>query len=282
MTTLGLDIGGTKVLAALVHGGRVRESLRIGTDIRQGPDALIGAVEHLVAPWAGRYRTVGAAVTGLVRDGRWRALNAATLDLPADYPLAAALEARLRVPARCLNDAQAAAWGEHLAGGGPDMAFLTISTGVGGGVVRGGRLMEGLAGHFGQFVDEAGVRLEDMAAGRWLAAEAASAGEPGGAEAVFARAAEPWADRLIALSAARVAALCRNVQLAVDPARIVIGGGIGLAPGYLARVEAALEAAEPVVRPRLAPAALGAEAGVIGAAALAETMTQPDHRETAT
>ena len=64
-----------------------------------------------------------------------------------------------------------------------------------------------------------------------------------------------WATDIIDRSAASVARLCRNVQLTLDPARIVIGGGVGLAEGYVARIEAALGAVEPDLRPRLAPAA---------------------------
>ena len=283
MTVLAIDIGGTKVLAALVEDGSVRAERRIATDITRGPAALIEAVVDLAAPWAGRYGAVGASVTGLVRDGRWRALNTATLDLPDSFPLAEALAKRLGAPAHCVNDAQAAAWGEYVAGAGQgvDMAFLTVSTGVGGGLVLGGRLRQGLAGSFGQFVDEDGVRVEDRAAGRWLAAEAAALGRPADAAAVFAAAGEPWAERLLAASAARVAALCRNVQLAVDPERIVIGGGIGLAPGYLDRLRLALADLDPAVAPRLAPAGLGAHAGVIGAAALAEHLQSLAQRETA-
>ncbi|MBP7003191.1 ROK family protein [Amaricoccus sp.] len=282
MTVLAIDIGGTKTLVALVREGMAIEERRMATDIADGPDALLDAAAALAAPWAGRYRAVGAAVTGLVRHGTWRALNAATLDLPAGFPLADALADRFGVPARCVNDAQAAAWGEHVAGAGrhaADMAFLTVSTGIGGGLVLGGRLLEGLAGHFGQFVDETGTRAEDRAAGRWIAAEAEAQGRRGDAAAVFARAGEDWAARLIATSAARVAALCRNVQLAVDPERIVVGGGIGLAPGYLDRVRRALEAADPDIRPRIAPASLGPRAGLIGAAALAVAMMETELKE---
>ena len=279
MTVLALDIGGTKLLAALVTDGRVVEEARVPTDISEGPDRLLDAAAALAAPWRGRYRAVGAAVTGLVRDGRWRTLNAATLDLRDWVPLADGLAARLGTPVRCANDAHAAAWGEYLrgAGAGHDMVFLTVSTGIGGGIVLRGRLLEGLAGSFGQLVDETGVRIEDRAAGRWMAAEAAAAGHPTDAAGVFAAAGAPWADRILDAAAARIAALCRNVQLAVDPERIVIGGSIGLAPGFLDRVAAALDGLDPEISPRLVPAALGARAGVIGAAALAatpSTMTQ--------
>ena len=286
MTVLAIDIGGTKTLAALVEAGAVRAERRIATDIADGPAALVEAVGHLVAPWAGGYHAVGASVTGLVQAGRWRALNTATLDLRETFPLAEALAARLGAPAHCLNDAQAAAWGEFVAGAGRgvDMAFLTVSTGIGGGLVLDGRLRGGLAGSFGQFVDADAVRLEDRAAGRWLAAEAAALGQPADARAVFAAAGAPWAERLLDASAGRVAALCRNIQLAVEPQRIVIGGGIGLAPGYLDRLRAALAGLDPALAPRLVPAALGALAGVVGASAIAESLqteTSEAHRETA-
>lgn len=282
MTVLALDIGGTKLLAALLRGGEVVEERRIPTDIRGGPESLLDAAAALVAPWRGRYRAVGAAVTGVVRDGRWSALNPATLDLPESFPLAEGLTRRLGVAARCVNDAHAAAWGEFRAGAGAgrDMVFLTISTGIGGGIVLGGRLLEGLAGEFGQLVDDDGARIEDRVAGRWMAEEAKAAGHDTDAAGVFAAAAEPWAERIIAVAAARVARLCRNVQFSVDPEVIVIGGGIGLAPGFLERVRSALGGVDPAVAPRPVPAALGARAGVIGAAALAgETINH--NRETA-
>jgi len=274
MTALAIDIGGTKVLLALVRDGKILASRRMATDITGGPGALIDAITDAASAWPNAFDAIGAAVTGVVLDGRWRALNRSTLDLDGSHPLADALADRFGKPARCVNDAQAAAWGEHVAGAGArrDMAFLTISTGIGGGIVRDSRLLEGLAGSFGQFVDEAGTRLEDRAAGRWIAREAAAHGRPGDAEAVFAATDEPWAEALIAASAARVAALCRNVQLAVDPEIIVIGGGIGLASGYLDRVRFALAGIDEALRPRILPAALGADAGIIGVAALAEEL----------
>jgi len=283
MTALAIDIGGTKVLLALVRDGEILTSHRMATDITAGPGALIDAIADVAGAWPGAFDAVGAAVTGVILDGRWRALNRSTLDLRGSYPLADALTARFGKPARCVNDAQAAAWGEHVAGAGArrDMAFLTVSTGIGGGIVRDGRLLEGLAGSFGQFVDETGIRLEDRAAGRWVAREAASRGRPGDAEAVFAAANEPWAEALVAASAARVAVLCGNVQLAVDPEVIVIGGGIGLASGYIDRVRSALLDVDEALRPRIVPAALGADAGIIGVAALAEELGL-NNRETET
>ena len=173
------------------------------------------------------------------------------------------------------NDAQAAAYGEFTqgAGQGADMVFLTVSTGIGGGIVTNGALVQGatgLAGHYGQTRGRDGVRFEDEVSGRAIERKARALGYELSVPEVFAAARDgaPWAEELIDGSARGVAALCADIQLTLDPARIVIGGGVGLAPGYLDRVTAHLAALRTDLRPALCPAALGANAGVLGIAAL--------------
>lgn len=280
MSILAVDIGGTKIMCALVEGGRVIETRRAATARSGGPEDWLAEAAALCDGWTGQ-AALGIAVTGRVdAEGRWSPLNRATLDIPEETPLVARAEALFGCPARAVNDAQAAAWAEHLhgAGQGRDMVFLTVSTGIGGGIVCGGRLLGGrggLAGHFGQ-TRAGGSRLEDRAAGRWLSAEAQARGVEGGAEAVFAAAAagEPWAEALREACLDEVARLCSDIQLMLDPEVIVIGGGIGLSEGFLAGLEARQAALSPVLRPDLRAAELGAEAGVIGAAALAEELVR--------
>jgi predicted NBD/HSP70 family sugar kinase len=208
----------------------------------------------------------------------WQALNPATLNLPAPFPLQARLASLLGVPVAVANDAQAAAWGEHVqgAGAGADIVFLTVSTGIGGGVVTGGRLLQGrggLAGHFGQLLppDGAPTLLEDSASGTWIARRAAAIGLAPDARAVFAavEAGDARAAEILSTSAARVGRLCENLQLSFDPDRIVIGGGVGLGPGYLDRVARSLAHLDDLRRPQLVPAQLGRDAGIIGMADLA-------------
>lgn len=281
---LAVDLGGSKILAALVAGGKVLDRAEVATDRAGGAEGWLAQIADLARPWAGRFDRAGLTVTGLVREALWRALNPGTLDIPAGFPLAARAGAVLGVPVALANDAQAAAWGEycHGAGAGCDMVFLTISTGIGGGVVANGRLLGGrggLAGSFGQLLplpegDE--TRLEDLASGRWIAAEGARLGLGSDARAVFAAAAagEAAAEGVIRTSAARVARLCLDIQRMFDPARIVIGGGVGLAPGYLDRVTGALAHLDPLMRPMLVPATLGRDAGVMGIAELATGPTE--------
>jgi N-acetylmannosamine-6-phosphate 2-epimerase/N-acetylmannosamine kinase len=283
--TLALDIGGTKTLLALVEEGAVVEELRIPTERAGDPAAWFDAIAEAARPWRGGFARVAAAVSGVVVDGQWSALNPATLPIGSSAPLARALEARLGAPAFCVNDAQAAAWGEHRFGAGErrDCVFVTISTGIGGGVVIDGKLLigrGGLAGSVG--LTRAGRSLgapfvDDVASGRWMAEAARGVGREADAPAVFAAAAagERWAEEILAASADAVANLLVTLQLLFDPPLMVIGGGVGLAPGYAEALRARFATQPTRLRPDLRLAALGARAGVVGAADLAVNTPRP-------
>lgn len=275
---LAVDLGGSKILVALVQGRVVLDRVEIATARDIGPEGWLTAIADIARRWQGNYDRAGMTVTGLVANGLWRALNPATLNLPRDFPLQARMEQLLGVPVAVANDGQAAAWGEYLhgAGAGGDIVFLTVSTGIGGGVVAGGQLLRGrggLAGHLGLLVpfDGAATLLEDGASGNWIAQQGARAGLAPDARAIFAAAdkAEVAAGDIIEASAARVGRLCQNLQLAFDPDRIVIGGGVGLAPGYLGRVTRSLTHLDDMRRPTLVAARLGRDAGIVGIAELA-------------
>ena len=279
-TTLALDIGGTKMLAALVQGSVVVETFGMPTPRDGSPGEWLAALFRGIEHWKGRYDRAGIAVTGIVDGGLWSALNRKTLDIPDRFPLTETVSTLASCPAIAANDAQAAAWGEYRfgAGAGEDMVFLTISTGIGGGIVLGRRLLQGISGHFGLFrvqdFEHAAApdsAMEDHVSGNWISLAAASHQPGATARDVFeaARDGKQWAEDIVALSARRAALLCRNVQLALDPPRIVIGGGIGLAHGYLERIEAALSDVPHRLRPNLAAAKLGDKAGVVGIADLA-------------
>lgn len=277
MGVLAFDIGGTKTLAALLDGSKVVESLRIPTSRDTSPDSWLDNLARSTAGWKARYRDIGFALSGHVSEGAWSTLNAKTLPIPAEFPLAARVRDTFGLEPLLINDAQAAAYGEfkHGAGQGEDMVFLTVSTGLGGGIISNGKLTlgrTGLAGHFGQTRGEADERLEDRVSGRWMMAEAKASGHDVTAKSVFeaASAGERWADEIIGKSAQRVAALCADITMMIDPARIVVGGSIGMAPGYLERVSKRLDEMPGPGGAPLARAELGDFAGIIGVAALIE------------
>ena len=272
---LGIELGGTKLAAALVDGPVVLERRETPTDRTGGAAAWIEAVARLVEGWKD-CRAAGIAVTGLVQDGLWRAVNPATLPVPDDFPLTTTLADRLGLPVIARNDAQAAAWGEYRfgAGRGGITVFVTVSTGIGGGLVVGGRLVEGrtgLAGHLGITPIETPdgvVMLEDVASGAALVRMAEGRGSAAAVTAAALRG-EPWATALLDRTIAPLALALRRLHLELDPDSIVIGGGLGLAPGYLDRLESQLAPLSALMRPRISAAALGADAGLIGIADLA-------------
>jgi predicted NBD/HSP70 family sugar kinase len=277
---LAIDIGGTKMLAALVEGPAVVEGRTIPTPREDGADAWCDALARLVADWRGRFGRVGLALTGGVAGGRWFALNPDTLPVPAGFPVVEAMSRRFGLPVHACNDAQAAAWGEYRHGAGRerDIVFLTVSTGLGGGIVSGGRLLtgrSGLGGHVGQTrlaSPDGSLRLEDMLAGRAIARAASAAGHHGEAANVIAAALareEDWALRIVGPSVDLLARAIADLQLLLDPDLVVLGGGLGLNEAYRERVARALEHLPDALRPTLVRADLGVHAGAIGVADLA-------------
>lgn len=276
--TAAIDLGGTRLRAALVDGARVLARAETATPRDQGAAAWLDAMAALVRPWAGTAGALGVALTGIVPGGRWSALNPEVLPVPDGLPIETLLAARTGLATRALNDAQAAAWGEHRHGAGrgaTDMLFVTVSTGVGGGLIQAGRLMVGQTGKAGSIghvvVDPRGPvggsgragNLEAVASGTAVAAAAGVS-----AEAAVARAAagDPAMAAILDRSAAALAQALGDAVALCDVPLVVIGGGLGLATGYLARVERHVAALPMVFRPRLASAALGGDAGLIGAA----------------
>lgn len=148
MTTLAIDIGGTKLAAALIGAdGQIRDRRELPTPASQTPEALRDALSALVSPLQAHAQRVAIASTGIIRDGSLLALNPHNLGGLLHFPLVKTLEQLTNLPTIAINDAQAAAWAEYqaLEGDVTEMVFITVSTGVGGGVVSGGKLLTGLA-----------------------------------------------------------------------------------------------------------------------------------------
>lgn len=155
MTTLAIDIGGTKLAAALIDKNlRISQRRELPTPASKTPDALREALKALVEPLRAEARQVAIASTGIIQEGMLLALNPHNLGGLLHFPLVQTLETIAGLPTLAVNDAQAAAWAEYhaLPDDIRDMVFITVSTGVGGGVVCDGKLLTGkggLAGHLG-------------------------------------------------------------------------------------------------------------------------------------
>lgn len=271
--TVGVDVGGTKLVASAVDAeGRTLELERWPVPVREYEDVL-GAISELVTrirasvdpcPVVG----VGVAAAAFLDADRGRVRAATYLVDWRDRPFAADLAERLQLPVVVENDADAAAWGEYRYGAGRgarSLVLATVGTGIGGGILVDGRLVTGgfgLGGEIGHLpVVPDGVRcgcgargcVEQYASGTAIAAavRAAVRADPATAPRLLARAGGDPAridGRLITTLAregdepalraldeggAWLGRALAQVASVIDPSVIVVGGGLAEAAGEL-------------------------------------------------
>jgi glucokinase len=307
--SIGLDVGGTKVLGVAVDPaapGVVVAEERVPTP--DGGEGLVDTLLQLVASLGPTPISIGVGVPGLVdREGTLH--MGPHLRRMQDVPLAHLLAERSGVTTVVDNDANCHAVGELAAGaarGATEALLVTLGTGIGAGIITGGRLLHGANGFAGEpghmIVDPYGPPCPCGKRGCWerfasgtglgrLARDAASAGHldaavalaGGDPEAVrgehvtaSARAGDAESQAVLDGLSGWIALGLANLVNVLDPAIIVIGGGLVdaadlLLPEVRVRFEALVMAAEqrPVVP--IVPATLGERAGAIGAALLAAT-----------
>ncbi|WP_019585731.1 ROK family protein [Deinococcus apachensis] len=283
---LALDIGGTSIRAALVEGGQVTQRHETRTPKPALPEVVLTAALGLATPLAPRASAVGVACAGAVARGRVTATAAHTFPGWTDVPLAERVSEGLELPCAALNDARAAAWGEFSAGAGrgtSEFMFITVSTGVGAGLVLGGRLhlaANGLDAELG-FVSvpahwSPGAEVPGLGSLALLEFETSGtalneqARKLGYADArTLCDAAEEGEDVAADThlhSAANIAWKIADIAALLGVTRVALGGSVGLRPGYLARVREALAHFPERYRPEVVHAELRADAGLIGAA----------------
>ncbi|MBD0689006.1 glucokinase [Streptomyces sp. CBMA123] len=317
LPTIGVDIGGTKVVAGVVDGeGKVLEKLRTDTPHKSRSARVVeDVIVELVLELADRHdvHAVGIGAAGWVDAERSRVLFAPHLNW-RNEPLQQALSERLRFPVIVENDANAAAWAEWRfgAGRGEDhMVMLTLGTGIGGAVVRDGyvdRGKYGLAGEFGHMqVVPGGHRCPCGNRGCWeqyssgnalvrdareLVAEESPVVQPllaragGTVEGITgplvteaAQDGDPTATELLYEVGTWLGVGIANLAAALDPGRFVIGGGVSEAGDLLigpARDTFRRTLTGRGFRPEatIVHAALGNEAGLVGAADLARQVAR--------
>jgi N-acylmannosamine kinase len=284
-----VDLGGTKIAAARLRAGEIVARRQVQTDGAASPEKQIVAMLGLLQMLGFRRGdALGVAVTGRIdRKGLWHAVNTGTLRAVEGFALAEAVFDAIG-PAVCSNDAAAATLAEAYFGAGRGLlnfAYLTISTGVGGGLVLGGRLLDstnGLAGHVGFTTSPEGSGLcgcgrhatvESAAGGRAIAAAAQAAGYDVDARAVSeaALAGAPWAEVILARSSRAVATLVADLTTILGLDGVAIGGSLGLSPTYIDRVRLALSSEPALFQVPVMVADFGTDAPLIGALAIEQS-----------
>ncbi len=308
---IGMDLGGTRLRAACLSTAlEISERVETLTSAAEGSDAVIRRmIEQAKAVWPKNgARVVGVGVSAPGPINPYTGEIVAPPNLPGwhNVPLRDMLQSALDAPVYLGNDANVAALAEAERGaarGYTDIIYLTISTGIGSGVIVGGRMLLGAdgigaeCGHLIMITENGHVStLEKEAAGPSIARYARIAVaslKPGEHSAILdhaggsieaitaqavgaaAKAGDPLAIKLIGYSGRMIGLGIVSLLHAFNPQIVVIGGGVADGAGALL-FDPMREAIEQYAIDRaywehlvIAPAALGENVSVIGAAALA-------------
>lgn len=310
---LAVDIGGTKILVAMVsETGEIIARHRADTPER-GVDAVLQVIAASAEAVRGQSGVradeilgVGVGAPGPLDPRLGIVFEAPNLAGWRDVPLAELLASRLAMPVCIEHDATAAALAEWWIGAGRlvhDVVYVTVSTGVGGGIIMDDRVIHGVTGTAGEVghmtIEIDGPRchcgnrgcLEVLASGpaiARMAREAIASGRPsallemagGNVDAISAatveeaaRAGDVVANDVFDRAGTYLGIAVANLINLLNPARVIIGGGVSKAGDLLftplrrtAR-ERALE--RPARDAEIVSAVLGDDVGAIGAAAVA-------------
>lgn len=298
-----IDIGGSKLAVAVARGGTITQRVRLDDVARIGSARELVEMVAQAADRVGWDRPdsprgqVAVAVPGTIDASGERIVSAANLPL-ADFPLAAELRRRLAAASVVLeDDANCGVIGEHLHGAGrghDDVAYLSLSTGVGMGSIVGGALARGASRHAGEVghmtVVRGGLRcgcgrsgcLEAYFSGRAFASAGEALVRQGRAMALRGRP-EPLTGKDVveaayagdpdcqALVQDRIGHLLMGVQAVcavLDPSVLIFGGGLMKNPELAAGVVAAVRRHARSSTAEFTQAALGDDSVLLGALSL--------------
>lgn len=309
--SIGVDIGGTKVLGGVVDSqGNILTTHRENTPKVGGSaltETVIGVIQELLAQHSAT--SVGISAAGFVSSDRQTMLATPNIAGWNGVNLKAEISREINLPIVIENDANAAAWGEAVYGAGrgeSELMMVTVGTGIGGGLVNNGALYRGAfgvaaefghmrivpnghlcgCGQYGCFEQYAsGSALhrhlleaieKDPASGAGLLArgDGTIAGIKGNHITDAAREGDPVAVGAFNTTGEWLGAGIASICVIVDPACVVIGGGVIDAGDLLMKpTRAAIEKYMPFAgkhpAPKVLVAELGNDAGLVGVADLA-------------
>jgi len=282
MNTVAVDVGGTKFSVALFEGERMVERHSRATDREGGRDWMLAQIRSILSEWRRHWRLdrCGVGFGGPVNFATQRVALSTHVGGWQDFPLSEWIRAELGLPALMDNDANVGALGEAVYGAGvgfDPLFYMTISTGIGGGVIINGEIYRGAdsyAGEIGHMTVRPGGPqclcgaygcLERMCAGIWMEPDYGRPAHELFNDADFVR--RYVVDLALGLKAC---------IMLLNPARIVIGGGISKAGEALfgpLRAELRRQITDwSRARIDVVPAALGDDSVLYGALALARKL----------
>lgn len=278
---LAFDIGGTKIAAALIDDDRIVDHRVQPSVLFSDFASLIPTLVGMTEDWLDRVEAVRVATTGLVSTDE---VHYFTVKPNLRIALHGELQIAFGKPVLVLNDAWAAAWGEFVSGdyaSDDTLVYLTVSTGIGGGIVAAGQLLTGttgIAAHLGHTTVTSDERVrcicgrdncaETIASGSAIARRAsAHEGRSITTETAIAEMANNSAfTTIVEHSAQAVAELMANAKAMTDTHTVILGGSVGLNDVYRALVEKELLKLPSVYKFSLTRPRLQKNAELIGAA----------------
>ena len=310
---IGIDLGGTTVkFAILTSEGDIQQKWSLVTDTTENGSRIVPAIVESINEQLERYQLtpddfigIGMGSPGTVDRKAGTVIGAYNLNWKTSQPVKKIIEEGTGIPFAIDNDANVAALGERWKGAGAneeDVVFITLGTGVGGGIIAGGRLIHGVAGAAGELghitVDPEGYDctcgkkgcLETVASATGVVRLARDFSEDYAGESqlkyniddgqlvtakdVFDFAKEN--DKLAVLVVEKVAYFlglaCASVANTLNPSTIVIGGGVSNAGVFLVdQIKVYFDKfTYPTIREttKIRLAQLGNNAGVVGASSL--------------
>ncbi len=310
---LAMDIGGTKFVAAVVStAGEIFSRQYKLTLAEEGPEAVTGrmleTIKDLIrnAGPTSAPSTIAIAAAGAIDSASGTVTSSPNLPGWHNVPLKEIVQKATGIRTLLLNDASAAALGEHAFGAGRgvnNLIYITVSTGIGGGIIIDGRLYGGACGSAGEIghttIDVNGPHcscgnvgcLEMLASGKAIAREAQRLISGGARSCILelaegelqnvtaqtvsaaAQRGDATARAIIAKAAAYLGVGLVNLVNIFNPEMIIVGGGVSKMGDSLldgARKVVAERAFQlPARAVRIVPSQLGDDAGVLGAVAFA-------------
>lgn len=309
---LGVDLGGTKIATALATAqGEILARGRRPTPAQAGPDAVIksicATIDKILAAKnlePSQLLGIGIAAAGIIDSDKGKVISSPNLPGWHEVPLRDAIEQRFGIPVYLGNDATLAALGEWRFGlkkGIANLIYITVSTGIGGGIIAGGKLYTGACGVAGEIghmtIDVNGPKCncgnigcwETLASGTALAREAVKQIRGGAKTSIIelvngdiskidakvvslaAKQGDELAKELISRLGYYLGIGLVNLVNIFNPELILIGGGVAkmgdllLQPAIKIVKERAFST--PAATVEIKPALLGDDSGILGAVA---------------
>jgi glucokinase len=290
--TIGVDLGGTKMLVGVLDGTEVLHESREASTGQTEDELVELLVREVTEAREARpdAKAIGLGIPATIDHDTGVAVSAVNLPL-SNLPIRDLVSERVGLPVFVDNDANVAALAEYLYGaaqGKPTTVMLTIGTGIGGGLILGGEVFRGSTGAGAELghtvIQESGPPcqgncpnhgcVEALASGTALGREGLAAGEKvdGTAVTKAALAGDETAIAVFELIGGRLGVACTSFANIFQPDAIVVGGGVMAAGDLLlepARREVRERALTPMNETPILAATQGNDAGMIGAAAMA-------------